>query len=205
MAECAQEWQSIDAERHIAAQDVAARLQQLFQIQGTPAFTHSGNSPHFIAVVVKEWLRESGVKPLPIEPGNLREHAYGLRPLGSQSLNSWFGDEPLNREVFSNLKEAKALVEEYRLSYNNDRLRSSLGYQTAAEFVPERQLGSLALGVPRLRSNHPVVKSGLSQHLAPREGAPHLAPSTSESALELWLRSGDRSSCPRFLSQGHDL
>ena len=66
---------SIDVERHITAQDVVARLQQLFQIRGVPDFIRSDNGPEFIAIVVKEWLSISGVKTLYIEPGSPWEPA----------------------------------------------------------------------------------------------------------------------------------
>jgi transposase InsO family protein len=147
---------SIDVERHITAQDVVARLEQLFQIRGVPDFIRSDNGPEFIATAVKEWLVISGVKTLYIEPGSPWENAF------SETFNSRFEDELLNREVFSNLTEAKVLVEEYRLSYTNDRPHSSLGYRTPAEFARDWQLGTLALEVPWLRSNRLVVKSGLS-------------------------------------------
>jgi len=60
--EFARECLSIDVERHITAQDVVARLQQLLQIRGIPDFIRSDNGPEFIAIVVKEWLSISGVK-----------------------------------------------------------------------------------------------------------------------------------------------
>jgi transposase InsO family protein len=55
---------SIDVERHITAQDVVARLQQVFQIRGVPDFIRSDNGPEFIATAVKECLSISGVKTL---------------------------------------------------------------------------------------------------------------------------------------------
>lgn len=49
---------------------------------------------------------------------------------------SRFGDELLKREVFTNLLEAKVLVEEeYRNHYNGERPHSALGYRTPAEFA----------------------------------------------------------------------
>ena len=44
-------------------------------------------------------------------------------------------DEVLDREVFGSLKEAKVLLEDHRLEYNNRRPHSSLGYRTPAEFA----------------------------------------------------------------------
>jgi transposase InsO family protein len=102
---------SIDVERSITAKDVVARLRQLFERRGAPDFIRSDNGPEFIAIAVKEWLKDTGVKTLYIEPGSPWENAY------SETFNSRFEDELLNQEIFSNLVEAKVLVEEYRVKY----------------------------------------------------------------------------------------
>jgi len=154
--ECTRECLSIDVERHITAQGVVARRQQLFQTRGVPDFIRSDNGPEFIAIAVREWLGTSGVRTLYIEPGSPWENAY------SETFNSRFEDELLNRELFSNLTEAKVLVEAYRLSYNNDRPHSSLGYRTPAEYARGWQLGTLAVETPPSRRQELVVTSGLS-------------------------------------------
>ena len=102
---------SIDVERSITAKDVVARLRQLFERRGAPDFIRSDNGPEFIAIAVKEWLKDTGVKTLYIEPGSPWENVY------SETFNSRFEDELLNQEIFSNLVEAKVLVEEYRVKY----------------------------------------------------------------------------------------
>lgn len=73
--ECTRECLSIDVERHRTAQEVMARLQQLFETRGVPGFVRSDNGPEFIATAVKEWLSTSGVKTLYIEPGSPWENA----------------------------------------------------------------------------------------------------------------------------------
>ena len=89
-------------------------------------------------------------------PGSPWENAY------SETFNSRFEDELLNRELLSNLTEAKVMVEEYRLSYKNDRPHSSLGYRTPTEFAWGWQLGTHAIETPALRRRDLVVTSGLS-------------------------------------------
>jgi transposase InsO family protein len=155
---------SIDVERSLTAQGVVARLQQLFERRGSPDFIRSDNGPEFIAMAVKEWLRDTGVKTLYIEPGSPWENAY------SETFNSRFEDELLNREIFSNLVEAKVLVEEYRGKYNNERPHSSLGYLTPAEFARGHELGTIASAtvgglvteVAWLRGQHPAGTPMLS-------------------------------------------
>jgi putative transposase len=84
---------------------------------------------------VKQWLDLCGIRILYIEPGSPWENAY------SETFISCFSDEVLKREVFTNLLEAKVLVEDYRSYYNHQRSHSALGYQTPAEFVAAADLG----------------------------------------------------------------
>lgn len=79
-----------------------------------------------------KWLALSGVTTLSIEPGSPWGNAY------SESFNSRFEDELLNREIFSSVTEAKVLVEQYRLAYNHERPHSALGYRTPVEFAAEQ-------------------------------------------------------------------
>jgi Integrase core domain len=72
---------------------------------------------------------KTSVATLYIEPGSPWENAY------SETFISRFSDELLKREVFTNLLEAKVLVEEYRNHYNRERPHSALGYRTPAEFA----------------------------------------------------------------------
>jgi putative transposase len=125
---------SIDVERSITAEDVVVTLASLFRSRGEPAFIRSDNGPEFIAKAVKQWLDLSGVRTLYIEPGSPWENAY------SETFISRFSDEVLKREVFTNLLEAKVLVEDYRSYYNHHRPHSALGYQTPAEFVAAADL-----------------------------------------------------------------
>ncbi len=119
---------TLEVERSITARDVIKTLAALFELRGEPAFIRSDNGPEFIAEAVKRWLTASGVETLYIEPGSPWENAY------SETFISRFGDELLKREVFTNLLEAKVLVEEYRSHYNHERPHSSLGYRTPVEF-----------------------------------------------------------------------
>ena len=116
------------AERSITAEDVVTTLARLFNNRGAPEYIHSDNGPELIAKAVKYWLEVSGVRTLYIEPGSPWENAY------PETFNSRLTDELLNREVFTNLLEAKVLTEEYRDHYNQERPHSSLGYRTPAEF-----------------------------------------------------------------------
>ena len=120
---------ALEVERSITGDDVVDVLAYLFQVHGEPEFIRSDNGPEFVSTAVKNWLDESGVKTLFIEPGSPWENAH------IESFNSRLRDEFLNREIFATLTEAQVLAEQHRVYHNLDRPHSSLGYLTPAEFA----------------------------------------------------------------------
>ncbi|MBA2271656.1 MAG: transposase family protein, partial [Chthoniobacterales bacterium] len=92
-------------------------------------FIRSDNGPEFIAAAVQEWIKECGFATLYIAPGSPWENPY------SESFNSRFRDEFLNRESFASLLEAQVLGKEYRHDYNHHRPHSAIGYQTPQDFA----------------------------------------------------------------------
>ena len=120
---------TIEVGRSIRAKDVIAVLYYLFMVRGVPEFIRSDNGPEFIADAIKKWLQERHVGTLYIEPGSPWENGY------IESFNGKFRDEVLNRQVFYSVREAKVIVEDWRLEYNNHRPHSSLRYVPPAEFA----------------------------------------------------------------------
>lgn len=140
---------AIEVERSLTAQDVVATLAYLFELRGAPKFIRSDNGPEFVADAVKRWLATSGAQTLYIEPGSPWENAY------VESFNGKLEDELLDREQFQTLKEAKVLVEDYRVDYNGHRPHSSLDYMTPAAFAASCAAAPLAtLGQPRHTKEH---------------------------------------------------
>lgn len=121
---------ALEVERRMESSDVIRILEAAVSERGTaPDFIRSDNGPEFIAQAVQTWIRERGFKTLYIAPGSPWENAY------SESFNSRFRDEFLNRESFASLLEAKGLGKEHRHDYNHGRPHSSLEDQTPAEFA----------------------------------------------------------------------
>jgi putative transposase len=89
---------------------------------------HKEKSKIFKAVLeclAKLFIR-LGVRTLFIEPSSPWENGY------NESFNGKLRDELLNGELFYTLKEAKVLIEKWRLEYNTFRPHSSLNYRTKA-------------------------------------------------------------------------
>lgn len=145
---------TIEVERSLTAEDVVSTLEYLFELRGEPEHIRSDNGPEFIAEAVRGWLARTGAGTLYIAPGSPWENAY------SETFNSRLRDELLDREVFESLKEAKVLLEDYRLDYNDRRPHSALGYRTPAEFAATcRRPASAALHPAEART---IPDPGLS-------------------------------------------
>jgi len=117
---------AIDVARKMTSDDVLERLSWLFATRGVPDHIRSDNGPEFTAKVVREWLERVGVKTLFIEPGSPWENGY------VESFNGKLRDELLNGEIFYTLKEAKILIERWRVHYNTVRPHRALGHRPPA-------------------------------------------------------------------------
>ena len=128
--EFSRELVALEVERRMEAKDVILILEAaIIERGGPPEFIRSDNGPEFVALAVREWIEKRGFKTLYIKPGAPWQNAY------SESFNSRFRDEFLNRETFSGLLEAKVLGKEHRQRHNHSRPHSSLDYQTPVEFA----------------------------------------------------------------------
>jgi len=127
--EYTREAHAIEVGRSLTGKDVVEVLLRLFRIHGEPACIRSDNGSEFIARIVREGLAEAGVSTLFIAPGSPWENGY------SESFNSRFRDEFLDRELFWSVREAAVLAEQHRVEYNLERPHMSLGYRTPAEFA----------------------------------------------------------------------
>ena len=123
----------IETAHNITGQRIVEILEKLIARYGAPAFIRSDNGPEFIARAVRDWLATQNIETAFIEPGSPWENAY------SESFNSRFRDELLDREIFTSLLEARTLIEQHRHHYNERRSHSSLGYKTPKQFAREHQ------------------------------------------------------------------
>lgn len=141
---------AIEVARRLRHDDVLHVLAGLFTRHGPPDHIRSDNGSEFTAIAVREWLPRLGVKTLFIEPGSPWENGY------NESFNGKLRDELLNGEIFYTLREAKVLIERWRLHYNTIRPHSSLGYRPPAP---------AAILPPALSSPYPQTVRTLSQQL----------------------------------------
>jgi putative transposase len=99
---------------------------------GVPEHLRSDNGSEFIASCMQEWLKAQEIKTLYIKPGRPKENGH------IESFHDKLRDECLNRELFGNLREARVILESWRVEYNKCRPHSALGYQTPSEYARRR-------------------------------------------------------------------
>lgn len=114
---------TIEVRRSFTERLVLDVLGYLFAVRGAPEHLRSENGPEFVARSVRRWLDRAGVKTLYIAKASPWENDRRFR------------QELLDRELFLGLEDACWVVDRWRLACNHHRSRSSLGYQTPAEFA----------------------------------------------------------------------
>lgn len=119
---------AIVVDRNIDSKRVLEVLLKVFETHGKPTYIRSDNGPEYIADYLKFAFKDLDIDTLHIEPGSPWQNGY------CESFNGKLRDECLNREVFSSLKEAQVLIEQFRKEYNTQRPHSSLQYLTPQEF-----------------------------------------------------------------------
>ena len=130
---------------NLKSDDVMDVLTDLFIARGIPDHIRSDNGAEFTAHVIRAWLKSLGVKTLYINPGSPWENGY------NESFNGKFRKEFLDIEVFTTLKEAQVLTEQWRHVYNHIRPHISLGYRPPAPLaypLPQSIRRAAARGEP---------------------------------------------------------
>ena len=117
--------------------DVIETLADAMLLHGVPEHIRSDNGSEFTAEKLRKWLSDVGAKTLYIEPGSPWENGY------CESFNGKLQDECLKGEIFYSLKEARIVLEQWRVHYNTRRPHSSLGYRPPAPeaILPTKQEG----------------------------------------------------------------
>lgn len=121
---------AIECERRIDSDHTVDVLDRLVAERGTaPGFVRCDNGPELTANALRDWCRFSKAGSAYIEPGSPWQNPY------VESFGSRLRDELLAVELFSCLAEAKVLIEDWRIDYNQHRPHSALGMMTPSAFA----------------------------------------------------------------------
>lgn len=120
---------AIEVGSSLPGRRVVSVLDYLKRIRGIPKNITTDNGPEFISRALDEWAFKNRVNLNFIRPGKPTENAY------IESFNGKFRDECLRENWFTNVEEAKEIIENWRMEYNTQRPHRSLGRLTPAEFA----------------------------------------------------------------------
>jgi transposase InsO family protein len=128
---------AIVAEHSIGGTHLTRILDEVCAKRGKPAVIRTDNGPEFVGKAMLNWSFRMGVQPKLIEPGKPNQNAY------VESFNGRLRDECLNEHWFTSLAHAKAVIEDWRRDYNEQRPKKSLGGLTPASYA--KQMAQKAL------------------------------------------------------------
>ena len=143
---CSREALWIEVDTSLPGQRVVQVLDSVAQERGFPEAIQVDNGPEFISRAVDQWADAHGVTLHFIDPGKPVQNAF------IESFNGKFRDECLNQSWYTNLEDARQVIEAWRVDYNTVRPHSSLGYLTPVEYAAT--IAARPASPPR-RSSHP--------------------------------------------------
>lgn len=118
----------IEVASSLTGQRVAEVLSRL---RHKPSIIRIDNGPEFISKALDIWAYNNGVRLLFIRPGKPTENGF------IESFNGKLREECLSVNYFSNMQEAKDIVERWRRDYNEVRPHSSLKAMTPSEYAKQ--------------------------------------------------------------------
>jgi putative transposase len=136
---------AIEVDTSLPGARVVRVLDKLAILRGLPDTIVIDNGSEFTGRALDAWANKHGVKLHFIDPGKPVQNAY------IESFNGKFRDECLDLHWFTDLADAKAKIESWRVEYNRVRPHSSLGDATPEAFAE------------RFKTEHP--EAGLSLQL----------------------------------------
>jgi putative transposase len=119
---------AIEVDTSLGGLRVVRVLEGLCAEHGKPRAIVMDNGPELTSKALDAWAYRNGVELRFIQPGKPVQNAF------VESFNGKFRDECLNEHWFGSLDEARTVIEEWRIDYNQFRPHSSLGDLTPEEF-----------------------------------------------------------------------
>ena len=117
------------ADTSLSGARVARELDSIMQCRGRPAMIVSDNGTELTSNAILAWADRTGVGWHYIAPGKPQQNGF------VESFNGRLRDELLNEVLFRSIPHARALLEDWRRDYNEQRPHSKLAWATPAAFA----------------------------------------------------------------------
>jgi putative transposase len=113
----------------ISGRRVARELSALIERRGKPQMIVSDNGTEFTSNAILSWVSDHRIEWHYIAPGRPMQNGY------VESFNGRMRDELLNETLFTDLDQARRVIDGWTCDYNTVRPHSSLGYRTPAAYA----------------------------------------------------------------------
>ena len=123
------------ADTSLTAPRVVRELDRIVELRGCPRMIVSDNGTEFTSNAILAWQQERDIEWHYIAPGKPMQNGF------IESFNGRLRDECLNEHLFSNLNEAREIIEAWRIDYNTNRPHTSLNGLTPTEFAARPDQG----------------------------------------------------------------
>lgn len=120
---------AIEVGSRLRGEHVVDVLNRLVRLRGAPKYLFADNGAEFTGHVVDLWAYHHGVRIDFSRPGKPTDNAF------IESFNGSLRDECLNVHWFDTIAHAKALIEAWRIDYNESRPHMALGNKSPAEYL----------------------------------------------------------------------
>lgn len=122
---------AVEVDTSLSGHRVCRVLDRLVGVRGHPQRIVTDNGPEFTGKALDHWAYEHQVHLQFIEPGKPVQNAF------VESFNGTLRNECLNEHWFISLSEARHIIENWRIDYNQNRPHSSLVGKTPDEFFAQ--------------------------------------------------------------------
>ena len=118
----------------LSGRRVVRELNRLMELRGVPLMMFSDNGSELTSHAILRWQQERSVEWHYIAPGKPQQNGF------AESFIGRLRDECLNEHLFNSLKEARHIIEAWRIDYNTSRPHTSLSGLTPTEFAKRSQM-----------------------------------------------------------------
>ena len=133
--DCTRECLGLVVDTSLTAPRVVRELDRIIETRGCPRMIVSDNGTEFTSNAILTWQQDRDVEWHYIAPGKPMQNGF------VESFNGRLRDECLNEHLFTNLNEARQIIEAWRIDYNTNRPHTSLNGLTPTEFAARPNQG----------------------------------------------------------------